>query len=128
MVILTSLLIPTLLATLTKITQKHFKQRKYKWNHFECGFNPITFSSLPFSFQFFLISLLFLIFDIEIALVLRYPIETQTTKNTLLLATILLILTTGLMYEWQKRKIEWTKWMGKILCKSLLFTTSTVND
>lgn len=96
------------------LTQKKMKAEKEKWSQIECGFNSINPSHLPFSFQFFLVAVLFLIFDVEIALVLSFPIEPNTTKNTLLIFSFVLILTLGLIYEWQKGKIEWSKWMGRI--------------
>jgi len=54
---------------------------------------------IPFSFQFFLIALLFLIFDVEIALLLSYPLEIKNIKNLTLIFIFILILTLGLFYE-----------------------------
>jgi len=47
----------------------------------ECGFSNINQIRIPFSFQFFLIIVLFLIFDIEISILTAFPIETKTTKK-----------------------------------------------
>ncbi|KAG5334188.1 NU3M oxidoreductase, partial [Acromyrmex heyeri] len=50
-----------------------FKQtnlNKKKISPFQCGFNPISRARLPFKIQFFIITLIFLIFDIKIALLL----------------------------------------------------------
>jgi heme/copper-type cytochrome/quinol oxidase subunit 3 len=82
---------------------------KEKWSQFECGFNLINPPHLPFSFQFFLIAILFLIFDIEIALVLSYPMETKDLKTFSTTLIFILGLTIALLYEWQKGKIEWSK-------------------
>lgn len=101
-------------AAATMLVQKKITVQKEKWSQFECGFNTITPSHIPFSFQFFLIALLFLIFDVEISLVLSYPIEIKSTKTLIIIALFLSILTIGLIYEWQKRKINWSKWMGRI--------------
>lgn len=103
-----------ILSLATQIVKKKIMAQKEKWGQFECGFNIITPSHIPFSFQFFLIALLFLIFDVEIALVLSYPIENNLIKSTSLIFLFLLVLFFGLVYEWQKGKIEWSKWMRRV--------------
>jgi len=82
-----------------KLTKKKVRGRKEKRRSFECGFNIISPSHIPFSFQFFLVALLFLIFDVEIAIILSYPIETTTTKNLTIIFSFLIVLTIGLLYE-----------------------------
>ncbi|EFN76753.1 hypothetical protein EAI_04502, partial [Harpegnathos saltator] len=49
--------------------KKIFKNRE-KNSSYECGFESISFSRFPFRIQFFLISLIFLIFDTEISLLI----------------------------------------------------------
>lgn len=108
---------------LVQLTQKKTRRRKELWSQFECGFNIINPSHIPFSIQFFVVALLFLIFDVEIALILSYPLEVTSTKRALLISSFILILTIGLLYEWQKSKIEWSEWMWtKILCKNQKLT------
>lgn len=92
--------------------QKKFHRTKESWSQFECGFNTINPSHIPFSIQFFLVALLFLIFDVEIALILSYPIEPFSIKGILLIFIFITLLTFGLIYEWQKRKIDWSEWAG----------------
>ncbi|KAG5321328.1 NU3M oxidoreductase, partial [Acromyrmex heyeri] len=55
---------------LTSLFLKKINLNQEKISPFECGFNPLSNARLPFSIQFFIISLIFLIFDIEIALLL----------------------------------------------------------
>jgi len=45
-----------------------------KSSSFECGFDSITPTGVPFSIPFFVISLMFLLFDVEILLVCFYPL------------------------------------------------------
>jgi NADH:ubiquinone oxidoreductase subunit 3 (subunit A) len=109
-----SLILLMIFLFLIQLTQKKITEQKEKWSQFECGFNLITPAHIPFSFQFFLVALLFLIFDIEIALVLSYPLEITTLKRASFIFLFLAVLSLGLIYEWQKGKINWAKWMGRI--------------
>nr|ACJ43772.1 NADH dehydrogenase subunit 3 [Paramesotriton caudopunctatus]WAK99203.1 NADH dehydrogenase subunit 3 [Paramesotriton wulingensis]WAK99216.1 NADH dehydrogenase subunit 3 [Paramesotriton wulingensis] len=82
-----------------------------KLSPYECGFDPVGSARLPFSIRFFLIAILFLLFDLEIALLLPTPWASQMHPvNTLFWSTIiLLILTIGLMYEWAQGGLEWAE-------------------
>nr|WRY72441.1 NADH dehydrogenase subunit 3 [Typhlocyba bilaminata] len=79
---------------------------------FECGFNPMSFKRLPFSIHFFLIAVIFLIFDIEIIIILPM---TMTIKSTLIKTwmitsiTFVMILIMGLYHEWLNGMLQWTK-------------------
>ncbi|WP_411026766.1 NADH-quinone oxidoreductase subunit A, partial [Salmonella sp. s54395] len=77
------------------------KLEQEKRSPYECGFDPIKSARLPFSFRFFLIAILFLIFDLEIALL--FPIiPASNLKLTLLIplsSLFLIILAAGLAYE-----------------------------
>nr|AJD00126.1 NADH dehydrogenase subunit 3 [Physignathus cocincinus] len=82
-----------------------------KTSPYECGFDPLGNSRLPFSLQFFLIAIFFLLFDLEIALLLPLPwamnmAPTTTITWTLTLMTLLAI---GLAYEWIQGALEWSK-------------------
>nr|AOX13270.1 NADH dehydrogenase subunit 3 [Salamandra salamandra gallaica]ASN74089.1 NADH dehydrogenase subunit 3 [Salamandra salamandra]ASN74102.1 NADH dehydrogenase subunit 3 [Salamandra salamandra] len=82
-----------------------------KLSPYECGFDPLGSARLPFSIRFFLIAILFLLFDLEIALLLPTPWASQMLPlNTLLWSfIILLLLTIGLMYEWIQGGLEWAE-------------------
>nr|AFO85262.1 NADH dehydrogenase subunit 3 [Locustella lanceolata] len=83
-----------------------------KLSPYECGFDPLGSARLPFSIRFFLVAILFLLFDLEIALLLPLPwaIQLQTPMTTLTWASILiLLLTMGLVYEWAQGGLEWAE-------------------
>nr|YP_009991603.1 NADH dehydrogenase subunit 3 [Aramus guarauna]QBP33634.1 NADH dehydrogenase subunit 3 [Aramus guarauna]QNN84425.1 NADH dehydrogenase subunit 3 [Aramus guarauna] len=83
-----------------------------KLSPYECGFDPLGSARLPFSIRFFLVAILFLLFDLEIALLLPLPwaIQLQSPTTTLMWAsTILLLLTLGLIYEWAQGGLEWAE-------------------
>nr|YP_009139035.1 NADH dehydrogenase subunit 3 [Holothuria scabra]AKE49646.1 NADH dehydrogenase subunit 3 [Holothuria scabra] len=78
---------------------------------YECGFDPINSARLPFSFRFFLIAILFLIFDLEIALLFpAIPALSNTIEPLVYFSTIfIIILAAGLAYEWQQGGLEWAE-------------------
>nr|YP_007475504.1 NADH dehydrogenase subunit 3 [Lepomis cyanellus]AGE35247.1 NADH dehydrogenase subunit 3 [Lepomis cyanellus]AJW75241.1 NADH dehydrogenase subunit 3 [Lepomis cyanellus]QPF96806.1 NADH dehydrogenase subunit 3 [Lepomis cyanellus]UXB58426.1 NADH dehydrogenase subunit 3 [Lepomis cyanellus] len=92
---------------LPMITPDHEKLSPY-----ECGFDPLGSARLPFSLRFFLVAILFLLFDLEIALLLPLPWGDQLTSplTTFLWAsTVLALLTLGLIYEWTQGGLEWAE-------------------
>nr|AGA83790.1 NADH dehydrogenase subunit 3 [Poliolais lopesi manengubae] len=83
-----------------------------KLSPYECGFDPLGSARLPFSIRFFLVAILFLLFDLEIALLLPLPWATQlqTPITTLAWTTaLILLLTMGLVYEWIQGGLEWAE-------------------
>nr|QOD97268.1 NADH dehydrogenase subunit 3 [Cuculus canorus] len=83
-----------------------------KLSPYECGFDPLGSARLPFSVRFFLVAILFLLFDLEIALLLPLPWATQLQSPTTTLtwtSTIILLLTLGLIYEWLQGGLEWAE-------------------
>nr|QPN54226.1 NADH dehydrogenase subunit 3 [Osborniella crotophagae] len=76
---------------------------------FECGFEPISFSRIPFSMQFFSISIVFLIFDLEIVIILPLlkSMSTQVSFK-IFMSFIILILILGLIIEWYDGSLNWT--------------------
>nr|YP_005088471.1 NADH dehydrogenase subunit 3 [Microthrissa congica]BAL43785.1 NADH dehydrogenase subunit 3 [Microthrissa congica] len=83
-----------------------------KLSPYECGFDPLGSARLPFSLRFFLVAILFLLFDLEIALLLPLPWGNQLINplTTVSWATaILVLLTLGLVYEWTQGGLEWAE-------------------
>nr|YP_009048377.1 NADH dehydrogenase subunit 3 [Microhyla pulchra]AHG24973.1 NADH dehydrogenase subunit 3 [Microhyla pulchra] len=83
-----------------------------KLSPYECGFDPLGSARLPYSMRFFLVAILFLLFDLEIALLLPSPWAMQLispTSTILWAAIILILLTLGLIYEWLQGGLEWAE-------------------
>nr|YP_009027452.1 NADH dehydrogenase subunit 3 [Fringilla montifringilla]AFJ95690.1 NADH dehydrogenase subunit 3 [Fringilla montifringilla] len=83
-----------------------------KLSPYECGFDPLGSARLPFSIRFFLVAIPFLLFDLEIALLLPLPWATQLQSPTTTLmwtSSLILILTLGLIYEWIQGGLEWAE-------------------
>nr|CAQ68437.1 NADH dehydrogenase subunit 3 [Ailuropoda melanoleuca] len=83
-----------------------------KVSPYECGFDPVGSARLPFSMKFFLVAITFLLFDLEIALLLPLPWALQTNNlMTMLIMALLLIslLAASLAYEWTEKGLEWAE-------------------
>nr|WBP64291.1 NADH dehydrogenase subunit 3 [Zhangixalus omeimontis] len=83
-----------------------------KLSPYECGFDPLGSARLPYSMRFFLVAILFLLFDLEIALLLPVPWAVQlTTPPTVIMwaLIILVLLTMGFIYEWAQAGLEWAE-------------------
>nr|DAZ87729.1 TPA_asm: NADH dehydrogenase subunit 3 [Microgale fotsifotsy] len=83
-----------------------------KVSPYECGFDPVSSARIPFSMKFFLIAITFLLFDLEIALLLPLPWAIQSNNLMLMLSMALflvIILALGLTYEWTQKGLEWTE-------------------
>nr|AES86247.1 NADH dehydrogenase subunit 3 [Galeopterus variegatus] len=83
-----------------------------KSSPYECGFDPVGSARLPFSMKFFLVAITFLLFDLEITLLLPLPWATQMNNLTLMLIIALVLITTlalSLAYEWSQKGLEWAE-------------------
>nr|YP_010729838.1 NADH dehydrogenase subunit 3 [Aphanius iberus]WEF74353.1 NADH dehydrogenase subunit 3 [Aphanius iberus] len=83
-----------------------------KLSPYECGFDPLGSARLPFSLRFFLVAILFLLFDLEIALLLPLPWGDQLPSALLTFtwaSAVLALLTLGLIYEWIQGGLEWAE-------------------
>nr|ARH54682.1 NADH dehydrogenase subunit 3 [Tachinus subterraneus] len=91
------------------ISKKTFMDRE-KSSPFECGFDPKSSARLPFSLQFFLIAVIFLIFDVEITLLIPLILTMKTTSlmNYMIISFFFLfILLIGLYHEWNQGALNW---------------------
>nr|YP_009092850.1 NADH dehydrogenase subunit 3 [Myotis brandtii]YP_009442580.1 NADH dehydrogenase subunit 3 [Myotis dominicensis]YP_009442593.1 NADH dehydrogenase subunit 3 [Myotis evotis]YP_009442606.1 NADH dehydrogenase subunit 3 [Myotis keaysi]YP_009442723.1 NADH dehydrogenase subunit 3 [Myotis thysanodes]YP_009906152.1 NADH dehydrogenase subunit 3 [Myotis septentrionalis]ATO90286.1 NADH dehydrogenase subunit 3 [Myotis californicus]ATO90537.1 NADH dehydrogenase subunit 3 [Myotis lucifugus]AIR12687.1 NA len=110
-----TLIINTLLASLLVTIAFWLPQMNVyaeKSSPYECGFDPMGSARLPFSMKFFLVAITFLLFDLEIALLLPLPWASQTDKlTTMLFMSLFLIslLIISLAYEWMQKGLEWSE-------------------
>nr|UPL66017.1 NADH dehydrogenase subunit 3 [Myrmedobia distinguenda] len=78
---------------------------------FECGFDPFNSPRMPFSIQFFLIAILFLIFDVEIIMIMPMIITLSFSNLKIWFITIsmfIMVLILGLCHEWKNGILEWS--------------------
>nr|BAH59380.1 NADH dehydrogenase subunit 3 [Helcyra superba] len=91
------------------ISKKSFLDRE-KCSPFECGFDPKSLARIPFSLHFFLITMIFLIFDVEIALI--FPIIPNFLMVNFFIwfkisFFFIMILLIGLYHEWNQNMLNW---------------------
>nr|APX40219.1 NADH dehydrogenase subunit 3 [Psylliodes heydeni] len=99
-----------LIMILNFISKKTFYDRE-KSSPFECGFDPKSSARLPFSLHFFLIAIIFLIFDVEITLLLPLILTLKISNifiYSYILFSFILILLLGLYHEWNQGALNWT--------------------
>nr|AXS65936.1 NADH dehydrogenase subunit 3 [Curculionoidea sp. 19 KM-2017] len=91
------------------LSKKTFYDRE-KNSPFECGFDPKNFARLPFSLHFFLIALIFVIFDVELTLLLPMILiikYTSILKFSLVMNFFIMILLLGLFHEKAQGSLNW---------------------
>lgn len=76
---------------------------------YECGFEAFEDSRLKFDIRFYLVAILFIIFDLEIAFLFPWAVALSDigTFGLLAMALFLAILVIGFIYEWKKGALEW---------------------
>jgi len=80
-----------------------------KLSAYECGFDPFDDARGKFDVRFYLVAILFIIFDLEVSFL--FPWALTLNKITLFgfwfMILFLIILTIGFIYEWKKGALEW---------------------
>nr|YP_008379339.1 NADH dehydrogenase subunit 3 [Lygus lineolaris]ABY74773.1 NADH dehydrogenase subunit 3 [Lygus lineolaris] len=105
-----TIMLSIIMMTLCMLISKKSMMDREKMSPFECGFDPKSSSRVPSSSQFFLIAVLFLIFDIEIVIILPMIITIKTSNMMYWFMTstmFLIILIIGLYHEWKNGILEW---------------------
>nr|WMV01992.1 NADH dehydrogenase subunit 3 [Plagiodera versicolora] len=109
MSIIIVLITAVLLLVVNLIAKKTFMDRE-KSSPFECGFDPKSSARLPFSLQFFLIAIIFLIFDVELTLLMPMILLFKLNnifQYSLIFTFFLIILLLGLYHEWNQGALNW---------------------
>jgi NADH-quinone oxidoreductase subunit A len=80
-----------------------------KLSAYECGFNAFGDARMKFDVRFYLVSLLFIIFDLEVAFLFPWAITLGKTGVFAFwsMMVFLGVLTVGFIYEWKKGALEW---------------------
>ena len=80
-----------------------------KLSAYECGFEPFNDSRMEFDVRFYLVAILFIIFDLEIAFLFPWAISLGEIGlyGFCSMMLFLFILTVGFIYEWKKGALDW---------------------
>lgn len=80
-----------------------------KLSAYECGFNSFGDARMKFNVRFYLVSILFIIFDLEVAYLFPWAVSFRRIGflgfSSMML--FLAVLTVGFIYEWKKGALEW---------------------
>nr|QDP18097.1 NADH dehydrogenase subunit 3 [Dictyophorus spumans] len=107
-----SMILPMIVMTMASIMSKKIINDREKNSPFECGFDPKSSPRMSFSIQFFLIAMIFLIFDVEIALIIPTVLILNNSNLMIWLMSTLLfimILLSGLYHEWNQGALQWAE-------------------
>jgi len=82
---------------------------KAKLSPYECGFDPFEDARIPFDVRYYLVAILFIIFDLEIAFLFPWAISLGSIGllGFCSMMIFLFILTVGFIYEWKKGALDW---------------------
>jgi len=79
---------------------------------YECGFSPFGEARNKFDVRFYLVGILFIIFDLEIIFLFPWTmldvISLQDSFSFFIMMFFLIFLTIGFIYEWKKNALEWS--------------------
>jgi len=80
-----------------------------KLSAYECGFEPFNDSRMEFDVRFYLVAILFIIFDLEIAFLFPWAISLGSIGflGFCSMMIFLFILSVGFIYEWKKGALDW---------------------
>ena len=80
-----------------------------KVSAYECGFNAFDDARMKFDVRFYLVSILFIIFDLEIAFLFPWAVAFGELSDVAFwsMMVFLAVLTIGFAYEWKKGALEW---------------------
>nr|ALO76941.1 NADH deshydrogenase subunit 3 [Oxytelus sp. OXY01] len=110
MMILFLFILSSIIMILSSVISKKTFMDREKNSPFECGFDPKNSARLPFSLHFFLIAIIFLIFDIELTLLIPFIMTIKMINFFyffIMFSSFIIILLSGLYHEWNQGALNW---------------------
>ena len=88
-----------------------YKPNEEKLSPFECGFEAFEDARMKFDVRYYLVAILFILFDLEIAFLFPWAIvlgePSESTFRYFSMVLFLVILVVGFVYEWMKGALDW---------------------
>ena len=86
------------------------KYNKVKLDPYECGIEPVTDARGRYSIRYYLVAMLFVIFDVETVFMFPWAVSLEKLGifGLIEMGVFLFILVVGFVYAWKKGALEWT--------------------
>lgn len=103
-----AIVISVILALLPRFLAKH-KYQKDKLSPYECGFEPEGGVGVKFHIRFYLVAILFIVFDLEVAYLIPWAVNLGKIGwlGFFSMMFFMFLLIVGFIYEWKKGALEW---------------------
>ncbi len=109
-IIISVSIITILINMITRIvTRLSFKRDKEKISTYECGLNLNGDAREPIEISFYVVGIMYIMFDIEIAFIIPFgkTIDIVSSTEILVIMIFIIILIVGIRYEYEKKALEW---------------------
>ena len=85
------------------------EKNKAKNSAYECGFENFSDARMKFDIRFYLVAILFIIFDLEIAFLFPWAVALDSLglSGLIAMSIFLIVLVIGFIYEWKKGALNW---------------------
>lgn len=109
MFIVTAVLISSVLILIPQLLSKNMLDNKLKLASYECGFDPFSDSRIVFDIQYYILGILFILFDIEVFFIFSWTIVLKylTFVGFGAMMLFLFILMIGFIFEWKAGLLDW---------------------
>ena len=90
---------------------KQYEPSKEKQSIYECGFDEVKSGHTNFNIKFYLVGILFLVFDLEIAFLFPWALILKESGSVFIFSSMMIFLmtvTVGFVYEWRKGALDWS--------------------
>ena len=106
--IIVSIIIGALPIIISRIINRG-ENNKAKNSAYECGFENFSDARMKFDIRFYLVAILFIIFDLEIAFLFPWAVALDSLglSGLIAMSIFLIVLVIGFIYEWKKGALNW---------------------